>query len=466
MHYTLSSYLTTIKTLTTQPIAVSTMSKENHMLRRQFLNSLVLSVGAGLLAQTSASRAEISLDIVSDIIQPGDWKALRNLFPLTRDYIQLSTFLLASHPKPVSDAIEKHRRAFDENPSDYWHHHFQTIDNQISEVAAQYMGGKAKNIALTDSTTMGLGLIYTGLDLKDGDEILQTVHDHYATDMSLAHRAKRTGAKIRRIALYDDPAQVSVEEVQKRLRSAISTKTRIVAVTWVHSSTGVKLPIRAMADTINKLNKQRKAKQQILFCVDGVHGFGIENQDISQLGCDFFVAGTHKWIFGPRGTGVIWGNERAWEQSEPVIPSFSASYSVWLGGMTQDQVPVGEHMSPGGFHSFEHRWALPEAFKLHLQLGKANVQARIHQLNEQTKQGLEKMANVTLYTPAGSELSSGLVCFDVKGMKAETVVEKMHKNGIIMSNTPYRNSYARFAPSLLNNEQEIEMALAAIRALT
>jgi selenocysteine lyase/cysteine desulfurase len=435
------------------------------MLRRQFLNALGLTVGTGLLARTSILGAKPELGISNNPIQPGDWAALRNMFPLTRKYIQLSTFLLASHPKPVSDAIEKHRRAFDENPSDYWHHHFQTIDAQISQSAAKYMGGKAENIALTDSTTMGLGLIYSGLKLQDGDEVLQTVHDHYSTDMSLAHRANRTGAKVRRIALYDNPSEVNVADVQKRLRAGINANTRVVAATWVHSSTGVKLPIRAMADTITKLNKQRKANQQILFCVDGVHGFGIENQDVSELGCDFFVAGTHKWVFGPRGTGVVWGNDRAWEQSEPVIPSFSGSYEVWLGGMTQDQVPLGEHMSPGGFHSFEHRWALPEAFKLHLQLGKANVQQRIHQLNEQTKQGLAKMPHVTLYTPAGSTLSSGLTCFDVKGINAASVVEKMHQKGIIMSNTPYRVSYARFAPSLLNNEQEIELALAEINAM-
>lgn len=435
------------------------------MLRRQFLSALGISVGASIFAPVVASKAASSVNNTSGNIKQGDWKALRALFPLTRDYIQLSTFLLASHPKPVTDAIEKHRRGFDENPSDYWHHHYQTIDGEISNAAAQYMGGKAEHIALTDSTTMGLGLIYSGLQLQEGDEILQTVHDHYSTDLSLALRAKRTGAKVRRIALYEEPSRVSVADIQKRLRNAITSDTKVVAATWVHSSTGVKLPIRAMADTISKLNLARKANKQILFCVDGVHGFGIENQDISQLGCDFFVAGTHKWIFGPRGTGVVWGNARAWEQCEPVIPSFSASYNVWLGGMTQDQVPVGEHMSPGGFHSFEHRWALPEAFKLHLQLGKANVQKRIHQLNQQTKQGLAKMSHVKLYTPASSELSSGLVCFDVRGLKAEEVVSKMHKKGIIMSSTPYRQSYPRFAPSLLNNEQEIELALAEIRAM-
>ena len=435
------------------------------MLRREFLNGFGISVGASLLIPSTVLGAQTAEVVASSPIQPGDWTALRNLFPLTRKYIQLSTFLLASHPKPVANAIEKHRRAFDENPSDYWHQHFETIDHEICHAAGQYMGCKARNIALTDSTTMGLSLVYSGLQLQPDDEVLQTVHDHYSTDMSLAYRAQRTGAKINRIALYDDPARVNTDDIVQRMKAAITSNTRVFAATWVHSSTGVKLPIRAMADTIDALNKQRKANQQILFCVDGVHGFGIEDQNISELGCDFFIAGTHKWIFGPRGTGLIWGNDKAWAQSEPVIPSFSASYDVWLGGMTQDQVPVGEHMSPGGFHSFEHRWALPEAFKLHQQLGKANVQKRIHQLNQQTKMGLAKMPHVTLYTPTSNEMSSGLVCFDVKGVSPGDVVKKMHNKGIIMSSTPYRISYARFAPSLLNNEQEIEQALGEIQAL-
>tara|TARA_R110000744_G_scaffold98144_4_gene189625 strand:- start:1569 stop:2879 length:1311 start_codon:yes stop_codon:yes gene_type:complete len=435
------------------------------MLRRKFLTSLGISISASLLASKNLlAGTQPNLNVGNNIV-PADWVALRELFPLTKKYIQLSTFLLTSHPKPVSDAIEMHRRGLDENPSDYWHQRFQTIDNEIAEVAAEYMGGKAKNIALTDSTTMGLALIYSGLKLEPGAEILQTVHDHYSTDMSLAHRAKRTGAIVRRIALYENPSNVSIDNIIKRLRDGINKNTRVVATTWVHSSTGVKLPIRAMADTIKVINQARNIDQQILFCVDGVHGFGIENEDITTLGCDFFVAGTHKWIFGPRGTGVIWGNDRAWANSEAVIPSFSASYDVWLGNSTQKQVPVGEHMSPGGFHSFEHRWALPEAFKLHMQLGKANVQKRIHQLNTQTKAGLAKMNHVTLYTPQSSELSSGLVCFDVAGMSADKVVKKLHSKGIIMSSTPYSNSYARFAPSLINNEQEIEKALTEIRAL-
>jgi selenocysteine lyase/cysteine desulfurase len=128
-----------------------------------------------------------------------------------------------------------------------------------------YTWGEAKNIALTDSTTMGLGLIYSGLELHEGEEVLQTVHDHYSTDMSLAHRANRTGSKVRRIALYENPAPVSVADVQKRLHDAINTKTRVVAATWVHSSTCVKLPIRAMADSISHSINSEKLVRKYCF---------------------------------------------------------------------------------------------------------------------------------------------------------------------------------------------------------
>ncbi|MEZ9369973.1 aminotransferase class V-fold PLP-dependent enzyme [Shewanella sp. 10N.286.51.B2] len=440
------------------------------MLRRNFLSRMGLALAGSVIGTSIGNAADAAAEgnkaaLMPDNINAGDWTALRQLFPLTDDYIHLSTFLLASHPKPVADEIERHRKGLDANPSDYWHKHFETIDGKISAAAASYMGGEAEQIALTDSTTMGLSLVYSGLKLRPNDEVVQTVHDHYSTDLSLKLRAERTGANVRRITLYDTPATVTSLQVIDNLAKAINQNTKVVAVTWVHSSTGVKLPIRAMADVIAKANSSRSEADKILFCVDGVHGFGIEDVDVSTLGCDFFIAGTHKWIFGPRGTGIIWGSKRGWNNCSAVIPSFSLSYDVWLGNSTQAQVPMGEHMSPGGFHSFEHRWALPAAFELHMRLGKAKVQQRIHQLNTQTKQGLAKMSHVTLYTPMATELSSGLVCFDVDGLSPQQVVEHMHTKGIIMSSTPYRDSYARFAPSLINNEAEIDKALSEIQAL-
>lgn len=68
-----------------------------------------------------------------------------------------------------------------------------------------------------------------------------------------------------------------------------------------HSSTGLKMPVRRIADALAEINAGRSEADRVLLVVDGVHGFGVEDETVAQMGCDFFVAGTHKWIFGPRG---------------------------------------------------------------------------------------------------------------------------------------------------------------------
>ena len=67
--------------------------------------------------------------------------------------------------------------------------------------AADYLAVDPTEIALTDSTTMGLTLC--SLTHAKASEILTTLHDHYATETSLRFRAERTGATIRQIPLYD-----------------------------------------------------------------------------------------------------------------------------------------------------------------------------------------------------------------------------------------------------------------------
>ena len=75
------------------------------------------------------------------------------------------------------------------------------------------------------------------------------------------------------------------------------------------------------------------------------------------------------------------------------------------------------------------------------------------------------MAHVRLYTPQSDRLSAGIVCFDVRGLAPQTVVDRLRSRGIIATATPYSPSYARVSPSILNTPGEIDRALAAIRAL-
>src|SRR5438105_1390040 len=91
--------------------------------------------------------------------------------------------------------------------------------------------------------------------------------------------------------------------------------------------------------------------------------------------------------------------------------------------------------------------------------------ARIHELNGQLKEELARMPNTQLYTPRDENLSAGMVCFDVKGMKPEQVVKRLLDQRIVASTTPYRLSYARLACSVINTPQEVDVVIRAIRDL-
>jgi selenocysteine lyase/cysteine desulfurase len=434
------------------------------MKRRAFLKQTGVLLGAFPAAGAISLTAPLQKGYTT-AFDPMNWATIRDQFSLTRSHVHMAMFLIASHPRPVAEAIERHRYAFDENPAIYFGEQFMTAETEQRAAAAEYLGANPDHIALTDSTTMGLGLVYGTLKLRPGQEIVTTTHDHYSTEMSIRHRADRTGASVRQISLYDNPADASVDEILTRMRDAIAPQTRALAVTWVHSNTGVKLPIAEMAQVLQEINATRETDDRVLFCVDGVHGLGIEDVTVDELGCDFFIAGTHKWLFGPRGTGIIWGRPEAWDAVAPVVPSFGPDYGVWLGYLTPDQVPVGDHFTPGGFHSFEHRWALGEAFRFHLRIGKARVQERIHALNSLAKDALAGMPHVRLHTPLSPELSSGMVCFDVDGYTPGRVIEELLGQRIIASTTPYRETYARLAPSLINNEEEVQRCVEVIAAM-
>lgn len=391
---------------------------------------------------------------------------MRGQFPLAPDLIHLAGFFLASHPTPVRQAIERHRAGLDADPIGYWLAHEKKQEAAVLQAAAGYLGVEPTEIALTDSTTMGLGLLYGGLTLKRDQEILTTTHDHYSTETSLRLRAERTGATVRRISLYEDLRRATQESLVQTLAKEIRPQTRIVAATWVHSSTGLKLPIAEMARAIQKLNASRAEEDRVIFCVDGVHALGVEDFRLSEVGCDFLIAGTHKWLFGPRGTGLVWGHPRAWPIANAIIPTFdSEAYDVWMKVIPPRPLPPSVYMTPGGFHSFEHRWALDQAFIFHQTLGKSRVTKRIHELNDQLKDGLKTMPHVTLHTPLSQQLSAGIVCFEIAGFSPDQVVAKLRRRRIVASVTPYATQYARVAPGLLNTPAEIETVLKEIRTL-
>jgi selenocysteine lyase/cysteine desulfurase len=437
--------------------------------RRAFLaGGARVAAGAGALALTGCSTGDSGESTASGISTPTptgdlrDWENVRAQFSLDPEVAHFSAFVLASHPATVKAAIERWRGALDADPARIAADETRN-DETVRSAAARYLAVAREEIALTDSTTMGLGLIYNGLKLRPGDHILTTTHDFYSTHESLRLAAARSGARVQQVALYNDPATATAGQMVSFLREEIRRTTRVVALTWVHSSTGVKIPVREIADVLEDINADRDPADRVLLCLDAVHGFAAEETTPAGLGCDVFITGTHKWLFGPRGTGFVWARRDVWDRFTAIIPTFSGpSIGGWLFG---ERAPFqfGLDGTPGGFHSFEHRWALTDAFDFHSRIGKNRVAERTRELATRLKEGLAGLPNVRLLTPADEESSSGIVCCTVDGLEPPLVVETLRRDhGIMASVTPYRTQYVRFGTSIVTTPEQVDAAVAAL----
>lgn len=418
--------------------------------------SVESSTGGGAAAPPS-SPTGVPTDLSS-------WGNVRAQFDLDPEFAHFSAFVLAAHPASVRAAIEQWRKALDADPATVVGD-AQAHDETVREAAARYLGVAPSEIALTDSTTAGLGLVYHGLRLVPGDHVLTTTHDFYSTHEALRLAAERTAARVERIALYDNPAEASAEEMVARLRAAVRPATRVVALTWVHSSTGVKLPVRDVADALAEINRDREPARWALLCLDAVHGLGADDARPGALGCDVYIAGTHKWLFGPRGTGLVWVGESAGEAIAPIIPPFNAAhFRNWLTGGDAPS-PVGLSATPGGYKPYEHRWAVADAFEFHLAIGRERVATRTRELATRLKNGLAELGHVRLITPRDPALSAGIVCCDVDGDPGEVLQRLRREHRILASFTPYRERYLRFGTSIVTSPEQVDAAVEAVADL-
>lgn len=418
--------------------------------RREFLRTagaLALSAQTAACTRGTPVAAPIA---TAPAARPGSWQALRAEFELDPTYLHFAGFLLACHPRVVRDEIALHRDRLQRNPVLALNEVTQRED-EVRASAGEYLEADKAQIALTGSTTMGLSLLYNGFALSPGQEVLTSVHEHYATQEPLEFRAAREGIKLRKIRLFERPHQVTREEILHAVESNLSERTRVLALTWVHSGTGVKLPIGEIGAMVERKNEGRAERDRILFCVDGVHGLGVEDFTFAQLHCDYFVAGTHKWLFGPRGTGIICARSPQLSPLTPTIASFS-SYDDF-----------GHALTPGGYHAFEHQWAARRAFEFHLAIGKAQVSERIHALNGYLKQRLGALREIELVTPLGSELSAGFTIFRVAGRDPWDLEEALAAQRIMVSAAERDFGLVlRMAPGLLNDESEIDRSVDAL----
>jgi cysteine desulfurase/selenocysteine lyase len=226
---------------------------------------------------------------------------------------------------------------------DYYRHanaNIHRATHLLSERAtALYEGARKKaaaflnaadphTIVLTKGTTDGINLVaqsYGRTFLKAGDEILLSWLEHHSNIVPWQLVAEQTGAAIKVVAI-NDRGELDQDEYARLL----SSRTKIVAIGHVSNALGTINPIKAMI-------AQAHAAGAVVL-VDGAQAAPHLTIDVQDLDCDFYVLSSHK-MFGPTGTGVLYGKAKLLEAMPPYQGGGDMIASVTFEKTLYNQIP-------------------------------------------------------------------------------------------------------------------------------
>lgn len=187
-------------------------------------------------------------------------------------------------------------------------------------IAAGFLGCDLSEILITHSTTNGMNAIAQGLKLKEGDRILTTDQEHGGGLLCWNYFAKYYGVTVDKIQI--PPGENSSESILSRVKESFGKKTKLISVSHVLSSTGLRMPIAG----ISKLARENGA----LCIVDGAQAAGAIRVNVKELGCHAYATSGHKWLMGPKGTGLLYISKEVQDIIRPM--QFEESYNTYNDG--------------------------------------------------------------------------------------------------------------------------------------
>jgi isopenicillin-N epimerase len=417
--------------------------------RRQFIRnfSAVAALPASWAAFTRSLRAAPGLPEAGN---EAYWQMVKQQFPLETDLVYLNAANVCPASRPVMDRYLEYLRDFHANPSFQNRDKYGPLQERLRAKLAGMLGSSPDEIAVTRNTSEGNNVVVNGIDLKAGDEILITDHNHPSNNASWKVRAKRHDLVVKSLPV---PAPApSSEQLFADFEKATTPRTKVIAITHVTNTTGVLYPAKEIADLARK--------RGIWMHLDGAQTFGAIDFNLHDIGCDSYSASSHKWLMGPLEAGVLY--VRA-ERIPHLWPSIvTAGWSDRLAGARKFEV-LGQRDNPR-LVSFE---AAVDFVQL---VGMKNVEARMRVLATALKQRLAQIPKVDLKTNMEPELSAGVIKCRLRGVETKHAYDTLwEKRRIAIAMTAAGSSGnvegLRFCPHVYNSWDDLDSAVSAVREL-
>jgi len=423
------------------------------MKRRHFVKSLGF-MGSGFFLSTAPDvfPGAPAFTIPSSIDDEGSFKLLRRQFLLPDDYVYLNTGGIGASPMMVLQAVEQQMArentypAPSHNEKEWW---------DIKEKCAAMLGPtvKKEELALTGSATEGINIVLNGLPLKKGDEVITSSHEHVALVLPLINKMKRAGIKVKVFApdLAHGPGNV------RNIEKLMTKRTRLIFISHITCTTGQVLPVKEIA----QLARARK----VWLAVDGAQAVGHMPLDVKDLGADFYMASGHKWLLGPKRTGILYVREDLLDTLHPsVIGAYSGNdldlEKKWM--QFQPNAQRYEYATENGALFF----GLREGINLLSTVGMPLIWQHNKRLAEMCYAELSRLPNIVMLSPTEEKYRSAMITFTTKNHGCDGFPQLMEKRRIRVRSVPEAQlKGVRLSFHLYNNEPDIARFLEETRSL-
>ena len=372
--------------------------------RRKFLSAV--SKGFGLMALSSTAVASLFENInaatkkvahlsAEQVATDEDfWAVIQQSFSVTRGIVNLNNGGVSPSPRMVTEAFVRYTwQQEDATAYTMW----QILEPQSETIRtglAEIFGCDAEEIAITRNASESLEILLMGLDLKSGDEILTTTQDYGRMLTTLKQRELREGLKLNLIKIPIAPKDVN--DIATAFERAITPKTKLILVSHQINLTGQINPVRKVCEMARS--------KGIETIVDGAHSFAQFDFKQADLQCDYFGTSLHKWLYAPKGTGMLY-------VKKDKIPK------VWALMASEDKnrndIRKFEEI---GTHSAAMRLAIGEAILFHNAIGGKRKEARLRFLARYWMNKLKDIPKVGFNTSFDDKQSCAIANVKIEGI--------------------------------------------------
>jgi selenocysteine lyase/cysteine desulfurase len=396
--------------------------------RRRFLASLGASTVAAAVPLPATLPRGRPIDASEYLLETG--------------LVYLNTGSLGPASRAVLDRTVAAWQAVEANPvfQSYGSGPAHVATDAVRQRAAALIGCVADELLFTRSTTEAMNSVALGISWKPGDRVLTTDQEHEGGELCWKHVARRFGVAIDRVPVGPMDAPGAIVD---RFTAAWTGGTRVVSVSHLITTTGLRMPIADIA----ALARARGA----LCVVDGAQALGHVKVDVRALGVHAYAASGHKWLLGPKGTGLLYVGKDAEDRIQPVQREEGRRF-------------VAASIGIGSLPLVAGLGAAVEAIE---RLGGIDaVERGVMALRARVYDGLRALPTLTMASPPPGPLGTGLVAAQVpSSIPSDVLRDRLRvKHRVIVKMVEKRwFNGIRLSAHVFNTEADIDAALAALR---